>query len=182
MTYFYKAVEPPGEARKLVVSHKGLAAILWENDDPKRVRLGELLKAVDHPILERAEDQLSHFFARTWRSFDIEPRPRRHRIPEERLGSTANDSLRPDTLIREDRKCRWRSEGGPRRRCGKTARSPIVVNMLAVQSRIALLRQMRGGYQKRMQQAPSRPPVTCIGPNVITCVALALNGWLRMAS
>lgn len=119
MTCSYKAVETPGEALKLVVSHKDLAMILWENADPKRVRIGELLKAVDHPILGRAEDRLSHCFASTRRSFDIKSRPRRHRIPEERLGSTANDSLRPDTLIREDRKCRWRSERGPRRRRGK---------------------------------------------------------------
>jgi methylated-DNA-[protein]-cysteine S-methyltransferase len=47
-----------------------LAAILWENDDSKRVRLGELLEAVDHPTLERAEDQLSEYFAGTQRSFD----------------------------------------------------------------------------------------------------------------
>jgi methylated-DNA-[protein]-cysteine S-methyltransferase len=70
VTYFYKTVEAPVEALKLVASHKGLAAILWENDDPKRVRLGELLEAVDHPILERAEDQLSEYFAGTRRSFD----------------------------------------------------------------------------------------------------------------
>lgn len=118
MTCFYKAVETPGEALKLV-SHKSLAVILWENVDLRRVRLGELLEAVDHPILERAEDQLSYFLAGTRRSFHIEPRPRRHRIPEERVGSTANASLRPDTLIREDRKCRSRSKGGPRRRRGK---------------------------------------------------------------
>jgi methylated-DNA-[protein]-cysteine S-methyltransferase len=72
VTYFYKTVETPVEALKLVASHKGLAAILWENDDPKRVRLGELLEAVDHPILERAEDQISEYFAGTRRSFDID--------------------------------------------------------------------------------------------------------------
>lgn len=118
MTCFYKAVETPGEAFKLV-SHKSLAVMLWENVDQKRVRLRDLLEAVDHPILERAEDQLSHFLAGTRRSCHIEPRPRRLRIPEERLGSTANASLRPDTLIREDRKSRWRSKGNPRRRCCK---------------------------------------------------------------
>lgn len=117
MTFFYKAVETLGDPLKLV-SHKNLAVVL-ENVDLKRVRLGELLEAVDHPILERAEDQLSHFSAGTRKSFHIEPRPRRLRIPEGHLEGTANASLRQGTLIREDRKCRWRSKGGPRRRCGK---------------------------------------------------------------
>jgi hypothetical protein len=61
VTFFYKAVETPGDPLKLM-SHKTLAVVL-ENVDLKRVRLGELLEAVDHPILERAEDQLSHFSA-----------------------------------------------------------------------------------------------------------------------
>ena len=42
MTYFYKMTKSPVGVLKLVASDKGLAAILWENDDPKRVRLGAL--------------------------------------------------------------------------------------------------------------------------------------------
>src|SRR4051794_41976520 len=103
------------------MSHKTLAVVL-ENFDLKRVRLGELLEAVDHPILERAEDQLSHFSAGTRESFHIEPRPRRLRIPEGHLESTANASLRQSTLIREDRKCRLRSNRAPPREGGKRAR------------------------------------------------------------
>jgi hypothetical protein len=159
VTCFYKGVETPGEALKLVVSPKDLAVILWENDE--RVRLCELLE-VDHTILERAEEQLSYFFAGTRRSFDIEPRPRRQCIPEERLESTANDSLPPDTLIREDRKCRWRSEAGPRRR--QTARSRIEVHHARGSVTHSAASTMRGGYQKQMQQAPSRPPVTPFRP------------------
>ena len=38
MTYFYKTMKSPVGELKLVASDKGLAAILWENDNPRRVR------------------------------------------------------------------------------------------------------------------------------------------------
>ncbi len=38
-TYSYKTMKSPVGRLKLVASERGLAAILWENDDPKRVRL-----------------------------------------------------------------------------------------------------------------------------------------------
>lgn len=61
MTFFYEAVETPGDPL-ILMSHKTLAVVL-ENFDLKRVRLSELLEAVDHPLLERAQDQLSHLSA-----------------------------------------------------------------------------------------------------------------------
>jgi methylated-DNA-[protein]-cysteine S-methyltransferase len=48
-----------------------LVAILWENDDPKRVRLGSLIEDVDHPILCLAEQQLGEYFAGARKSFDL---------------------------------------------------------------------------------------------------------------
>jgi methylated-DNA-[protein]-cysteine S-methyltransferase len=48
-----------------------LVAILWENDDPKRVRLGSLVEDVDHPILCLAEQQLGEYFAGARKSFDL---------------------------------------------------------------------------------------------------------------
>ncbi len=37
--YFYKMVKSPIGGLKLVASDDGLAAILWEKDNPQRVRL-----------------------------------------------------------------------------------------------------------------------------------------------
>jgi methylated-DNA-[protein]-cysteine S-methyltransferase len=48
-----------------------LVAILWENDDPKRVRLGSLVEDVEHPILCLAEQQLGEYFAGARKSFDL---------------------------------------------------------------------------------------------------------------
>ena len=61
---------PVGEL-KLVASDRGLAAILWENDDPDRVRLGATVKAPQHPLLVEAERQLRAYFAGTLKRFTL---------------------------------------------------------------------------------------------------------------
>ena len=42
MNLSYKLVNSPVGVLKLVASEKGLVAVLWENDDPRRVRLSDL--------------------------------------------------------------------------------------------------------------------------------------------
>jgi methylated-DNA-[protein]-cysteine S-methyltransferase len=61
---------PVGEL-KLVASDRGLVAILWENDDPDRVRLNALTKEPHHPVLVEAERQLRAYFAGTLKSFSL---------------------------------------------------------------------------------------------------------------
>jgi methylated-DNA-[protein]-cysteine S-methyltransferase len=39
MRHVYKTMKSPAGTLKLVASEAGLAAILWEDDDPRRVRL-----------------------------------------------------------------------------------------------------------------------------------------------
>lgn len=71
MTYASSNIPSPVGVLKLVASDKGLAAILWENDDPARVRLGEVVQDPDHPILRKAERQLGEYFAGTRTSFEL---------------------------------------------------------------------------------------------------------------
>ncbi|WP_380875573.1 methylated-DNA--protein-cysteine methyltransferase [Sphingomonas sp. DBB INV C78] len=71
MAYAYKTVASPVGALKIIASSEGLAAILWENDDPKRVRLNPLVEDADHPILTQTEKQLSEYFRGTRRAFDL---------------------------------------------------------------------------------------------------------------
>ncbi len=71
MTYFYKTMPSPVGALKLVASDKGLAAILWENDDPKRVRLEALVQDAAHPVLLEVERQLQQYFAGTLTRFSV---------------------------------------------------------------------------------------------------------------
>ena len=71
MAYFYKTFPSPVGELKLVASDKGLTAILWENDDPDRVRLGPMREAPDHPVLAETERQLRAYFADTLKTFTV---------------------------------------------------------------------------------------------------------------
>ncbi|MES2961292.1 MAG: methylated-DNA--[protein]-cysteine S-methyltransferase [Pseudomonadota bacterium] len=72
MTHFYKTTKTPVGNLKLIVSNQGLAAILWENDDPKRVRFAKLEENKTHPILLKCEKQLQEYFAGKRQSFAID--------------------------------------------------------------------------------------------------------------
>ena len=60
--HVYKMVDSPVGRLTLVATDEGLAAILWENDRPRRVRLD--IQAVDdqHPVLVETERQLREYF------------------------------------------------------------------------------------------------------------------------
>jgi methylated-DNA-[protein]-cysteine S-methyltransferase len=70
-TYFYKTMKSPVGVLKLVASERGLAAILWENDDPKRVRLGPVVEDKNHPVLLKTERQLNDYFAGKLKKFSL---------------------------------------------------------------------------------------------------------------
>jgi methylated-DNA-[protein]-cysteine S-methyltransferase len=71
VTLSYKTIASPVGELKLVASDAGLVAILWENDDPARVRLGMMAEAAEHPVLVRAEEQLREYFAGNRTHFDV---------------------------------------------------------------------------------------------------------------
>jgi len=71
VTYTYKLMDSPVGQLKLVANGERLAAILWENDKPNRVRLGELVLADDRPILLETERQLHEYFAGNRDAFDL---------------------------------------------------------------------------------------------------------------
>src|SRR5437764_955978 len=71
MKYLYKVITSPVGKLKLVASDKGLAAILWENDHPGRVKFGELELSHDHPILLETELQLNQYFLGERKSFSL---------------------------------------------------------------------------------------------------------------
>src|ERR1700730_4829872 len=72
MAHFCKTTRSPVGMLKLVATDSGLTAILWEGDDPKRVPLGDLTESPDHPVLQRAEQQLKEYFAGTRTAFDLD--------------------------------------------------------------------------------------------------------------
>src|SRR3954451_3101558 len=71
MAYAYKSISSPVGRLKLVASERGLAAILWENDDPERVPLEPLVEDPSSPILIETERQLAAYFAGKLKAFDV---------------------------------------------------------------------------------------------------------------
>jgi methylated-DNA-[protein]-cysteine S-methyltransferase len=61
----------PVGALTLVASDAGLVAILWEDDDPLRVRLPALEEEPDNAILRETESQLADYFAGRLTRFSI---------------------------------------------------------------------------------------------------------------
>jgi methylated-DNA-[protein]-cysteine S-methyltransferase len=55
----------------LVASDADLVAILWQDDAPSRVRIGEAMENVDHPTLRATATQLGEYFAGTRMTFDL---------------------------------------------------------------------------------------------------------------
>jgi len=62
-TYHYKLMPSPVGELKLVASDKGLAAILWENDNPKRVPFPGMEEDPQHPVLVQVAKELTEYFA-----------------------------------------------------------------------------------------------------------------------
>ena len=69
--YSYKVVDSPVGRLTLVASGDGLAAILWENDRPGRVRLDLAAEDNRHPVLVETARQLAEYFAGRRKTFDV---------------------------------------------------------------------------------------------------------------
>ncbi|MEO6749806.1 MAG: methylated-DNA--[protein]-cysteine S-methyltransferase [Casimicrobiaceae bacterium] len=69
--YVSRTVDSPVGKLKLVATERGLAAILWENEDPDRVRLDIVAEDDSHPILVETARQLDEYFTGSRTSFDL---------------------------------------------------------------------------------------------------------------
>lgn len=71
MTLFFSHLPSPVGRLKLVASDAGLVAILWDGEDPNRVRLGAMTEQPDHAVLAEASRQLTDYFAGRRRTFTV---------------------------------------------------------------------------------------------------------------
>jgi methylated-DNA-[protein]-cysteine S-methyltransferase len=69
--HVYKTMDSPVGKLTLVASGEGLAAILWENDRPGRVRLTIDAQDDRHPVLLEAERQLGEYFGGRRKTFAL---------------------------------------------------------------------------------------------------------------
>ena len=71
LTRYFKWTDSPVGSLNLIAGHIGLIAIVWRNDDPRRVRLTNLCESREHPVLVEAERQLRDYFAGNRQAFDL---------------------------------------------------------------------------------------------------------------
>lgn len=71
MKLSFMEMPSPVGVLKLVATDTALVAVLWENEDPKRVRLAELIENTQHPILLETQKQLNEYFAGQCQKFDV---------------------------------------------------------------------------------------------------------------
>ena len=68
---FFKEIDSPVGRLKLVAIEAGLAAILWEHENPRRLRLGDAVGDDRHSVLLETERQLKEYFAGRRKRFDL---------------------------------------------------------------------------------------------------------------
>jgi methylated-DNA-[protein]-cysteine S-methyltransferase len=71
MSYVYKIVTSPVGDLKLVAGENGLAAILWPDDNPRRVKLGSPARDDNNAVLIETEKQLKEYFAGKRQAFTV---------------------------------------------------------------------------------------------------------------
>lgn len=71
MQLVYMYMDSPVGALKLVAHDQALVAVMWDNEDHKRVRLAELIEGRQHPMLLRVKKQLEEYFAGQRQQFDL---------------------------------------------------------------------------------------------------------------
>lgn len=69
--HVYTRVATPVGTLTLVATDHGLAAILWEDDPPGRVRLDLEREDASHPVLLEAGRQLTEYFAGRRKAFTV---------------------------------------------------------------------------------------------------------------
>jgi len=72
MTAVYKKMKSPVGELTLIATSKGLAAILWENDDPARVRVKAMTEDKNNPVLCKTEQQLAAYFIGARKTFALD--------------------------------------------------------------------------------------------------------------
>lgn len=71
MQLSFMEMNSPVGTLKLVAHDQALVAVLWENENPKRVRLAQLIENKNHPVLLETQQQLSEYFQGHRTQFDL---------------------------------------------------------------------------------------------------------------
>src|SRR6266436_10165624 len=156
MSLAYKKIESPIGTLKLVASDKGLVAILWEKDSPRRVRLSELVANEQHPVLVETERQSEEYFAGKRKTFSVALDLRRYSFSERRVGSLACHTVWRDEKL-------WaacetiREPSGDTSGRGRERKKPSINNR-ALPSRHWIVWKTYGLRGRTRGESPFAPP------------------------
>lgn len=71
MGYAFTMIDTPVGRLRLVAGERGLVAVLWPDEDPRRVRLPPMSEQAGHPILVETGRQLESYFAGERQRFTV---------------------------------------------------------------------------------------------------------------
>lgn len=71
MQLSFMEMNSPVGTLKLVAHDQALVAVLWENENPKRVRLAQFIENKNHPVLLETQQQLNEYFQGHRTQFDL---------------------------------------------------------------------------------------------------------------
>jgi methylated-DNA-[protein]-cysteine S-methyltransferase len=67
----YKEIESCVGSLKIVATEKALVAILWDNENPDRVKLDAVTEDAQNPLLLEVEKQLTEYFSHKRKAFNL---------------------------------------------------------------------------------------------------------------
>ncbi|MBA3604095.1 MAG: methylated-DNA--[protein]-cysteine S-methyltransferase, partial [Parachlamydiaceae bacterium] len=67
----YKMIDSPVGSLKIVVNEGFLVAVLWDNENPKRVRLAQKIEDQIDPLILETEKQLKEYFFKQRKEFNL---------------------------------------------------------------------------------------------------------------
>jgi len=73
--FFHLEIPSPVGKLTLIADNENIVALLWENDPPSRVRLPKTVAAPNHPLLKKAQKQITEYFAKKRTAFDLPLEP-----------------------------------------------------------------------------------------------------------
>jgi len=120
-TYVSNTMPSPVGRLTLVASDTGLAAVLWENDDPKRVPLAITGEDANHPVLREAARQLQEYFTGARTEFDLPLDFQGTDFQKRVWAALLAISLWPNPQLWRDRPGAWQSRRQP---CGGRGQWP----------------------------------------------------------
>lgn len=94
MSSAFTLMSSPVGTLTLVARGECLAAVLWEEERENRVRLGDLYRDDECPVLRETARQLGEYFAGKRQRFEPGAGFCRHRVPAPGMGRVVGDTLR----------------------------------------------------------------------------------------